>query len=349
MDGEQILLNMFKQQHYDESQYRMQKIIMILSVGGSALGAMIMSIFFYDALHLYFLIGSVVLGSLVLLFSGLKASRLNTGSFIYMIFACFVLVPVLWNFTGVQGGAPYISLAILVSVLSMFSKWRLRAMLFTYLPLLIYLTVISAITEIPKQADPTSLIYILAGYLMALGLTSTYILSTIKRFEELNDQFLKSSIKDDLTQVYNRKLLDMILHYEETLYKKEKSDYILVMFDVDKFKEMNDEHGHMYGDIILRNVAQCLTKKIRESDFIVRYGGDEFLVVLTAATGSSLRAFIDRVNDAMGISCDMEIKIEASFGYAARSECASTEEVLALADKRLYEMKEKQRRGAAEK
>jgi len=343
MDGEQVLLNMFKQQHYDESQYQMQKIIMILSVGCSALGALVMGIFFSEVIHLYFLIGSVVLGGLVLVISGLKAPRLNNGSFVYMIFACFVLVPVLWDFTGVRGGAPYISLAVLVAVLSMFSKWRLRVMLFTYLPLLVYLTINSAIVEIPQQADPTAIIYILSGYLMALGLTATSILSTIKRFEKLNDKFLRSSIKDDLTQVYNRKLLDMILHYEETMYKKEKSDYILVMFDVDKFKEMNDEHGHMYGDIILRNVAQCLTKKVRESDFIVRYGGDEFLVIQTAATGTSLRAFIDRVNDEVGPSCDKEIKIAVSYGYAARSECASSAEVLALADKRLYEMKEKQR------
>ncbi len=112
------------------------------------------------------------------------------------------------------------------------------------------------------------------------------------------------------------------------------------MFDIDKFKQMNDEHGHVFGDIILRNVAECINDKVRSSDFVVRYGGDEILVVQTNSTNKSMRFFIDRIEEAMDSSCDLGVEVSASYGFAARSECEKPEEVLMLADKRLYEKKE---------
>jgi diguanylate cyclase (GGDEF)-like protein len=87
-------------------------------------------------------------------------------------------------------------------------------------------------------------------------------------------------------------------------------------------------------------VAKCIKDKVRSSDFVVRYGGDEFLVVQTNATSNSINHFIDRMEEAMDSFCGMDIKVSTSYGFAARSECKTPEEVLALADKRLYEKKE---------
>jgi diguanylate cyclase (GGDEF)-like protein len=78
---------------------------------------------------------------------------------------------------------------------------------------------------------------------------------------------------------------------------------------------------------------------VRSSDFVVRYGGDEFLVVQTNATDESIRLFIEKIEEAMEASCYFEIKASASYGIAARSECKTPQEVLKLADKRLYEKK----------
>jgi diguanylate cyclase (GGDEF)-like protein len=97
----------------------------------------------------------------------------------------------------------------------------------------------------------------------------------------MQDSFLKTSFRDELTRLFNRKVLDIIMKYAEKMFKSSHTDYTIVMFDVDKFKQMNDEHGHVFGDIILRNVAKCIEDRARSSDFVVRYGGDEFLVVQT--------------------------------------------------------------------
>jgi diguanylate cyclase (GGDEF)-like protein len=79
---------------------------------------------------------------------------------------------------------------------------------------------------------------------------------------------------------------------------------------------------------------------VRSTDFVVRYGGDEFLVVQTNASNSSVHLFIDRIEEAMDLSCYLDVKVSVSYGFAARSECEMPEEVLALADKRLYEKKQ---------
>ena len=339
MDSEKILLDMFKKQHYDESRHNMQKIILFLSGGASLCGAVLMTIFFAGAVYLYMLLVSVGLAGIALIVGRKNASTLNWASFFYILFVAMVLVPVLWHFTGIEGSAPYISLVILVSILSMFSGKMLHVSLSAYLTVLLALMVYSVAIEVPLRRDHAHMFYTLIAYLIAVGLITTYILSKLKRFEELNDRFLRSSFKDELTHVYNRRLLDIIIQYEEVQYNKQKQDYLLMMLDIDQFKNMNDSRGHIFGDIVLRNVAKCINDKVRDNDFVVRYGGDEFLVVQTSATEYSLQALVDRMNEAIEASCYMDISISVSYGYAARSECKNPGEVLALADKRLYEMK----------
>ncbi|MEX1308574.1 MAG: GGDEF domain-containing protein, partial [Eubacteriales bacterium] len=96
-------------------------------------------------------------------------------------------------------------------------------------------------------------------------------------------------------------------------------DYILVMLDVDNFKKMNDTKGHIFGDIILRNLAKCITDEVREEDFVVRYGGDEFLVVQTKSSEASLHALTERLDAAIEASCYMDVEISISYGFAARA------------------------------
>jgi len=86
--------------------------------------------------------------------------------------------------------------------------------------------------------------------------------------------------RDPLTRVLNRKFLPSVLGREITLAKKNGLPLSIVMLDVDHFKAVNDRHGHSAGDIVLREVAEVLMDLTRGSDFVFRYGGEEFLVVL---------------------------------------------------------------------
>ncbi len=340
MDSEQLLLSIFKQQHYDATRHKMQKIIMILSTLSCATGTAVMTIFYSGLLNIYVFAGAVVCSGITMLLVRLKVLSFNIASFCFMVYVCFILVPVFWYFTGVTGSAPYVSIIILVAILSMFSG-KMRTRIFAaYYAVLMALIIYSAIVEIPAAADLPPLIYTIVAYVIATALTSYYILSKQNEYEKMSDEFLRSSFKDELTRVFNRKVLDIIMQYEEALYLKDKSDYILFMFDVDKFKQMNDERGHVFGDIVLRNVAKCINEKIRSTDFVVRYGGDEFLVVQTKASKDSVGYFIDRIEKSMATSCFLDINVSVSYGFASRSECEAPQEVLELADRRLYEKKE---------
>ncbi len=340
MDSEQILLKMYKKQQYDVSREKMQKIVMLLSAGASTCATATMILFYNGMLDIFIWAGAVILAGVVILLYRLKVFSLDIACISFMVYICFVLMPLFWYITGIMGSAPYVSIAVLVAILSMFAGKTLKVLLFSYLCLLFALTVFSAIVEIPYTANIPQSIYTLIAYIISILLISSYMLSKQKKFDQLNDHFLRSSFRDELTRLFNRKVLDIIMQYEESIYQENKGDYILIMFDVDEFKKMNDQHGHVYGDIVLRNVAKCINDKVRSSDFVVRYGGDEFLVVQSYATDESLDAFIQRIEEAMDASCYLDIKVSASYGYAARSECESPEEVLALADKRLYEKKE---------
>jgi len=340
LDSEQILINMYKQKHYNATQHTMQKIIMMVSILACSIGVAVMIIYYIGLLVIYAFAGAVVCAVVVLLLFRLKVVSFNIATYLFMLYICFILIPIFWYFTGVSGSASYVSLIILVTVLSVFSGKMQKRLWLAYLVLLFVLTSYSAVREIPIATNVPQLVYVIAAYTVAVILISYYLLLKNKKIDELNDEFLRSSFKDDLTKAYNRKLLDIIMQYEESLYKQEKSDYILIMFDIDKFKQMNDDHGHVFGDIILRNVALCINDRVRSSDFVVRYGGDEFLVVQTNATEKSIQFFIDRIEEAIDSSCDLGVEVSVSYGFAARSECENFEEVLILADQRLYEKKE---------
>ena len=222
MDSEQILLNIFKQQHYDATQYKMQKIIMVASMFACSVAVAVMIIYYSGILNIYVFAGAAIYAGVTLLLSRLKVVSFKIASFSFMLYMCFVLIPFFWYSTGIEGSAPYLSLIILVAVLSMFSGKMLKRLLFSYLALLFVLTVYSAVVEIPVAADLLSLVYTIAAYIGAVILISSYMLSKLKKFDELNDEFLRISFKDELTKLFNRKLLDIIMEYEESLYRKRK-------------------------------------------------------------------------------------------------------------------------------
>ncbi len=88
------------------------------------------------------------------------------------------------------------------------------------------------------------------------------------------------SITDELTGLYNRRHLQTVLEQEFRRSKRHNTDLSCLLLDLDHFKQVNDKHGHKYGDAVLRNFANILRRFIRFSDFAFRYGGEEFLIIL---------------------------------------------------------------------
>jgi diguanylate cyclase (GGDEF)-like protein len=117
----------------------------------------------------------------------------------------------------------------------------------------------------------------------------------------------------------------------------------VVMVDIDRFKEINDVHGHAAGDDVLRSVTGLLASVLRETDAVVRYGGEEFMMVLPHATirgaesvAERARAAIERAQIALPVGT---ARVTASFGVAQRRAGESREDLLRRADEAMYRAK----------
>ncbi|MDH5570860.1 MAG: GGDEF domain-containing protein [Gammaproteobacteria bacterium] len=157
-------------------------------------------------------------------------------------------------------------------------------------------------------------------------------------------QAIMAAQLDPLTGIQNRAALDKTLAREVTLAHRNNTPLSLIVVDIDFFKKINDEHGHATGDDILKSFAQCINNSLRGSDIVFRYGGEEFVILLTGSDGRSVRAVANRVRKAIEdfkfISNDQLIPITASLGTASLTNKDSTKSLFKKADQALYCAKE---------
>ncbi|MEJ2686206.1 MAG: GGDEF domain-containing protein [Gammaproteobacteria bacterium] len=153
---------------------------------------------------------------------------------------------------------------------------------------------------------------------------------------------------DRLTGLFNRASLEDRLK-DEFSYAKEHGTSLSVAFiDLDRFKQINDTHGHLVGDEVLQSAARVIAGHLRQTDFIARYGGEEFIVVLPGIGADAARFVSERLLDALRRHEDMSetvksVRVSASIGlatYAAeREEFSDTTALLRAADRALYAAK----------
>lgn len=140
---------------------------------------------------------------------------------------------------------------------------------------------------------------------------------------------------DPLTGVKNRRALDDILATQFAMVNRYGLRFSVALFDIDHFKQVNDEFGHLRGDQILREVAKLFDETVRETDVVARFGGEEFVIVMpqTDLTGALLVA--ERVRQAI----QQQTIVTVSGGLAAALEGDNAESLLARADACLYSAK----------
>jgi diguanylate cyclase (GGDEF)-like protein len=202
--------------------------------------------------------------------------------------------------------------------------------------------------------------------LLALGSTRSgaYDEGTVARMQPLADSvalafenvrlFQKTrelSITDEVTPLYNFRFFHQILDRELKLVDRYKSVLSLMFLDLDRFKPINDEHGHLRGSRVLREVGFLIRAAVRETDYPARYGGDEFVVILPqtdAAAANALAGKLRRLIEEHTFLQEEGInaRIGASIGVATYPIDARTKEALIrLADERMYGDKDERKVG----
>ncbi len=150
---------------------------------------------------------------------------------------------------------------------------------------------------------------------------------------------------DELTGVYNRRSLMGALEAQLSRLHQQHSALSLLMIDLDRFKDVNDTHGHAVGDAVLREFARRVAESARDADIVARYGGEEFCLILPESDVIVAEMVAERVRSAVADRpfrvADADIVVTASIGAASLEpgSTAAPAELLEQADRALYEAK----------
>jgi two-component system cell cycle response regulator len=159
-----------------------------------------------------------------------------------------------------------------------------------------------------------------------------------------HEEIYRMTIVDGLTQIHNKRALFEALEKELMRARRYERDLSLLMFDIDFFKRINDQYGHLAGDHVLRELARIVSERIRREEVFARYGGEEFVILLpetplpgAAALAESLRA---RVANHSFVFQGERIPVTVSIGTALLGENDKVAaDLIQRADEKLYEAK----------
>src|SRR5499433_655458 len=163
-----------------------------------------------------------------------------------------------------------------------------------------------------------------------------------KELESTNVRLKETSFKDEVTGLYNRRFFSVRLEEEMSRYRRFNHPVSLVLMDLDGFKAVNDDMGHVVGDETLRDVGQILMKHSRGINVVSRYGGDEFAVLLVETSKSGARLYADRIRQVVAtFPYSHGKRVTASFGVASLpdDDASTSEELFRAADQALYAAK----------
>jgi diguanylate cyclase (GGDEF)-like protein len=170
----------------------------------------------------------------------------------------------------------------------------------------------------------------------------------LEKIAEMQEQLREQANRDPLTGLYNRRFLELSLSQEIYEAEQRGGEVSIIFCDIDHFKKINDQYGHLVGDTVLQSIANILQSTIREDDIACRIGGDEFIVVLprTDIHVAENRALelIQRISNFDFPSPEINLCIQLSMGIVCYPQHGlNRDELFRAADMALYQAKSRGR------
>ncbi|MGK2938865.1 MAG: diguanylate cyclase domain-containing protein [Solirubrobacteraceae bacterium] len=200
------------------------------------------------------------------------------------------------------------------------------------LPHLVFLSACMLVPVVTGAGSPETQGSVLIGLPTIWALTAVV---AVLRADELRQALLlRDQVRSDpLTGVGNRRLLDERLDYELVRHDRSGRTLAFVTLDLNRFKEVNDELGHLTGDDVLCDAARALTRAVRESDTVARQGGDEFCVLAPEMDDNGIDPFVGSLHDALATVDAGGRPLTAAVGWAFYpQDAASASGLMAAAD-----------------
>lgn len=197
----------------------------------------------------------------------------------------------------------------------------------------------NATLSLISRADPNAVRWLATRsssivFIVGLALTTTIVCLTRKI--EVNQKILQLSLEreskmDPLTRIANRRAWDEALDKAEDHRRKDGAMYTVIAIDLNDFKQINDNHGHMEGDNILKATADTLTNRTRDNDFVARVGGDEFAILTPIHDHRDIDELIARIDKDLVMK-----KIKASYGHSSTANKNTIYNTWHEADENMY-------------
>ncbi|MGD0960958.1 MAG: sensor domain-containing diguanylate cyclase [Methylomonas sp.] len=168
--------------------------------------------------------------------------------------------------------------------------------------------------------------------------------------QRLKDHYASMSMQDQLTGLHNRRYFYNQVEFAIAHHKRYKNPFCLLVMDIDHFKTINDKFGHVFGDQVLIGVAEILRRLVRNSDILVRFGGEEFVVIFTNTFCQNGQIFAERIRNEIKAmtwrNANNDVRITMSIGlhctglkYGDDAESMDIDQVIHYADLALYTAK----------
>ncbi|MFA5450152.1 MAG: sensor domain-containing diguanylate cyclase [Clostridia bacterium] len=157
------------------------------------------------------------------------------------------------------------------------------------------------------------------------------------------DNFKVLALKDQLTGLANRRYIEYFLESKISDYKRMGIPFGIALFDIDNFKPINDNYGHIVGDELLQVIAKTISNVTRSTDLTGRWGGDEFISIFTGAEESALHELAEKIRNLILNSKlrkgDKEVSVSVSIGVTPYKEGDTIDSIAERADELLYKSK----------
>ncbi|MBT3309071.1 MAG: GGDEF domain-containing protein [Gammaproteobacteria bacterium] len=179
----------------------------------------------------------------------------------------------------------------------------------------------------------------------ALNETDMAIIEGLHRIYSNQVALLDSKERDALTHLLNRQTLevtlnDIIVFYRGKDVRSQPKKSWIAILDIDFFKRVNDEFGHLYGDEVLLHFSRLMDKTFRHSDFLFRYGGEEFVVIINSCDEAAVELTLQRFRETVEAHAFPSGNITVSIGYTLIDRIAPPALLMEYADRALYYAKE---------
>jgi len=197
-----------------------------------------------------------------------------------------------------------------------------------------------------EQTDDISWIYKFILPLLFIILLFSILVNKmnneINRRNKSEEELKEFVNKDDLTSIYNKRKIDSIIN-SEILYSKNKDEtFSILFFDIDDFKLINDNFGHVKGDEVLKELTTLVSKNIRQTDVFGRWGGEEFILVLSSTQANQAFILANNLRELIyKYDFSLNKPISISIGLTQYYENDSVEDLIKRADKAMYYVKKR--------